>query len=205
MIQNRKKLALLLAFVLSAGVFLPGYTRTSGIGNVYYSSHLQIFEGVDFSEIYAGNDANGVERAYVVTADLARSGLAPSVFAGDINARYVLDTMVNTIEAQGYRVVAGVNGDVFDTDTGCPRGLTVHDGAILSSGYDSKFAIAFDGTGKAALVWPNVGYGLRTEIFVPQADGSYAQTPYRANIGYVNVPHGGSKSLHLYSISCKSF
>ena len=128
MFPNKKKWALLLAFVLSAGVFLPGYTRTSGIGNVYYSSHLQIFEGVDFSEVYAGNDANGVERAYIVTADLSRSGLRPVVFAGDINARYVPDTMANTLEAQGYRVVAGVNGDIFDTDTGCPRGLTVHDG-----------------------------------------------------------------------------
>jgi hypothetical protein len=199
MIQNKKKLALLLAFVLSVGVFLPGYTRTSGIGNVYYSSHLRIFEDADFSEIYAGNDANGVERAYVVTADLSQSGLRPVVFEGEVSARYTLDTMVNTLEAQGYRVVAGINGDVFDTDTGCPRGLTVHDGAIVSSGYDPKFAITFDETGRAELVWPNVNYGLSTEIFVPQADGSYAQTPYRANIGYVNVPHGGSKSLHLYT------
>jgi hypothetical protein len=199
MIQNKKKLALLLAFVLAAGIFLPGYTRTNGIGNVYYSSHLQIFEGADFSEIYAGNDTNGVERAYVVTADLAQSGLTPIVFAGDISARYVLDTMVNTLEAQGYKVVAGVNGDIFDMDTGCPRGLTLHDGEILSSGYDTKFAISFDTAGKASLVWPNAGYDLSTEIFVPQADGSYAQTPYRANIGYVNVPHGGSKSLHLYN------
>ncbi|MDR2088464.1 MAG: S-layer homology domain-containing protein [Clostridiales Family XIII bacterium] len=199
MVQNRKKLALLLVFVLLAGAFLPGYTRTDGIGNVYYSSHLQIFEGTDFSRIHAGNDANGVERAYVVTADLSRSGLRPFVFAGDISARYVPDTMVNTLEAQGYKVVAGVNGDLFDMDTGCPRGLTVHDGEILTSGYDTKFVISFDETGKADFVWPNVNYAMGTEIFVPQADGSYAQTPYRANIGYVNVPHGGSKSLHLYN------
>ncbi|MDR2771454.1 MAG: phosphodiester glycosidase family protein, partial [Clostridiales Family XIII bacterium] len=199
MIRSKKKWALFLAFILLACAFLPGYTRTNGIGNVYYSSHLQIFEGVDFSEIHAGNDANGVERAYVVTADLARSGLQPVVFSGDIGARYVLDTMANTLEAQGFRVVAGVNGDVFDTDTGCPRGLTIHDGEILSSGYDPKFVISFDETGKADFVWPNVSYALRTEIFVPQAGGSYAQTPYSAGIGYVNVPHGGSKSLHLYT------
>ncbi|MDR2131763.1 MAG: S-layer homology domain-containing protein [Clostridiales Family XIII bacterium] len=199
MFQNGKKWALLLAFVLLAGVFLPGYARTNGIGNVYYSSHLQIFEGVDFSKIHAGNDLNGVERAYVVTADFSRSALRPLVFSGDINARYLPDTMVNTLEAQGYRVVAGVNGDIFDTGTGCPQGITIHDGVILTSGYEPKFAISFDEAGKADLVWPNVNYAMATEIFVPQADGSHAQTPYAANIGYVNVPHGAAKALHLYN------
>jgi hypothetical protein len=201
MTQNKSKLALLLAFVMLAGVFLPGFVRTDGIGNVYYSSKLRIFDGADFSEIFAGNDANGVERAYTVTADMSGSGLKPVVFAGDVSARYVLDTMVNTLEAQGFRVVAGVNGDIFDTGTGCPMGLTVHDGAIVSSGYDPKFAISFDAGGRAELVWTSVNYAMNTEIFVPQADGSYATTPYSANIGYVNVPHGKSKSLHLYNRS----
>jgi hypothetical protein len=201
MIKNKSKLALFVAFVMLAGVLLPGYTRTNGIGNVYYSSHLRIFDGADFSEIYAGNDTNGVERAYTVTADFASSSLQPVVFAGDVSSRYVLDTMVNTLEAQGLKVVAGVNGDIFDTSTGCTMGLTIHDGVIVSSGYDPKFAISFDETGKAELVWTSVNYGLSTEIFVPQADGSYAQTPYRANIGYFNVPHGKSKSLHLYNRS----
>jgi hypothetical protein len=199
MIQRNRNLALFLAFVLAAGLFLPGYARTDGIGNVYYSSHLQIFDGVDFSEICAGSDANGVERAYVVTADFSRSDLRPVVFSGDVGARYLPDTMVSTLEAQGMRVVAGVNGDIFDMSSGCPKGLTVHDGEILSSGYAPNFAISFDETGKADFVWPNVNYAMSTEIFIPQADGSYAQTPYIANIGFVNVPHGASKSLHLYS------
>jgi hypothetical protein len=199
MLKRRPLTALMLAVVLLSTALLSGFTRMSGIGNVYYSTNMNIFDGVTYSRVLAGHDANGVERAHIVTADTVNSSIKPMVFSGEASSRYVLDTMIDTLEAQGYKVVAGINGDLFSTDSACPRGLTIHDGVIQSSGYDPQFVISFDNTGKAELTWTNANYGMSTEIYVPQADGTYMPTAWNANIGFFNVPHGGAKALHLYN------
>ncbi|MDR0424820.1 MAG: S-layer homology domain-containing protein [Clostridiales Family XIII bacterium] len=199
MTKGRARVALCIALLLAAASVLTGFTRVDGIGNVYYSADMEIFEGVSFSRVLAGNDASGVERAYIVTADPSASSIRPVVFSGESSGRYVLDTMVGTLEAQGYKVVAGINGDIFSTDSACPRSLTIHDGVIQSSGYDSQFVISFDSAGKAELSWTNVNYGLSTQIFLPQEDGTYLLAPFNANIGFFNVPHGAAKALHLYN------
>lgn len=188
-----------MAAALFLSVILSGFTRINGIGNVYYSTEMEIFKGVSYSRVLAGHDQNGVERAHVVTADMAGTRARPVVFSGEAGSKYVLDTMIDTLEAQGYKVLAGVNGDLFSTDTACPRGLTIHDGIIQSSGYDPQFVVAFDAAGKAELSWTNASYGLNTRIYVPQPDGAYLETPFAANIGFFNVPHGGAKALHLYN------
>ncbi|MDR3296087.1 MAG: S-layer homology domain-containing protein [Clostridiales Family XIII bacterium] len=197
--RNRVKIAAVLVVAMLASALSMGFTRTDGIGNVYYSSDMEIFDGVRYSKILAGHDNNGVERAYAVTANLLNSPVRPLVFSGEAGDKYTLDTMVNTLEAQGYRVVAGINGDIFDTDTACPRSMCIHDGVIQTSGYDSQFVVSFDAAGRAELAWTNMNYGLSAEIFVPQPDGTYLQTPFNANIGFFNVPHGGAKALHLYN------
>ncbi|MDR1571810.1 MAG: S-layer homology domain-containing protein [Clostridiales Family XIII bacterium] len=196
---ERKATAVLVVFVMLAGLLFSGFSRQSGIGNVYYAARMEIFDGVSFTRILAGHDTNGVERAYVVEADTVGSQIRPIVFSGEAGDKYVLDAMTATLEAQGWKVVAGVNGDLFSTDTACPRGLTIHDGIVQSSGYDPQFVIAFDGAGRAELAWTDMNYSLSTDIFVPQPDGTHLQTPFSANIGFVNVPHGGAKALHLYS------
>ncbi len=61
---------------------------------------------------------------------------------------YTVDTMVKTAEANGYKVVAAINGDIFDTGTGTPRGTVIHNKNIITSGYHPDRVIAFyeDGT-----------------------------------------------------------
>ncbi|MDR3242786.1 MAG: S-layer homology domain-containing protein [Clostridiales Family XIII bacterium] len=194
-----KKIVAALLSVIVVLTPLSGFTWYDGIENVYYESNLEIFDYANFSRVLAGHSLGGVERAYVVTADTQASALKPVVFSGESNARYTVDTMVNTLEAQGYRVVAGVNGDIFSVDTGCPQGLVIHDGKIQSSGYQPKYVITFDENGKGELAYTNLSYGFKSVIYTPQEDGSYQETLFETNVGYFNVPYGAAKALHAYN------
>ena len=231
--KSRRLTAGILVFAFIASTFLTGYTYQAGIGNVYYETKSEIFEGTYYYEQLGGHSTNGIERTYIVTADTQNSALMPYVFEGEVTGSYTMDTMVNTLENQGYKVVAGINGDLYDTATGTPKGLTIHDGKIKTSGYAPEFVLTFDHNGKASLEKVNVNYSLSGMINVPTVvtppsvdptlpvidptlpatdpaqipatpteaavDIINVPTEFKANIGFFNVPFGGSKGLHLYN------
>ncbi|MBR0596745.1 S-layer homology domain-containing protein [Sinanaerobacter chloroacetimidivorans] len=217
--KSRKLTAGILAGSLLAGTFLTGFTYQAGMGNVYYQTKTEIYENAYYSEQLAGHSANGIERAYIVTADTRNSDLIPYVFEGEVTGNYTMDTMVSTLQSQGYKVVAGINGDLYDTATGTPKGLTIHDGKIKTSGYAPEYVISFDDEGAVSLAKASLGYSLKGTINVPTTvtnpvdptqvpsttDGSVTTqvvnvpTEYNANIGFFNVPHGGAKALHLFN------
>ena len=47
--------------------------------------------------------------------------IKPYVFEGEVTGTSSLNTMISTMENQGYKVVAGINGDIFDTASGTPK------------------------------------------------------------------------------------
>ena len=165
--KSSKIMAFVLSFTLLAAAFLTGFTYQDGIGNVYYEDKSEIFTNTTYSEQLAGHSANGIERAYFVTADTENSDLMPFVFEGEVTGKYSIDTMVNTLEAQGYKVVTGINGDLYDTASGTPKGVVIHDGRIKTSGYAPEFAISFDQNGKASLADIHLNYALKGMINVP--------------------------------------
>lgn len=169
----------ILVFALLASTFLTGFTYQDGIGNVYYETKTEIYNNTYYSELLAGHSANGIERAYMVSTNLRNIDLQPYVFEGDVTGSYSMDTMVNTLQSQGYKVVAGINGDLYDTSTGAPKGLTIHDGKIKTSGYAPEYVISFDENKAASVVKVNLNYSLRGTINVPIIVTSQAieQTP----------------------------
>ena len=206
--NSRKITAGVLTVVMLAGTFLTGFTYQEGIGNVYYETKTEIFDNTYFYKQLAGHSTNGIERAYYVNADTRNSALKPFVFEGEVTGCYTMDTMVSTLESQGYKVVAGVNGDLYDTASGTPKGLTIHDGKIKTSGYAPEYVMSFDGDGAASMEKVNIGYSLKGMINVQTAAAdpatgaqqiTYVPTEYTAPIGFFNVPHGGAKALHLYN------
>jgi len=220
--KSRKLLAGFLGFTLMAGTFLTGFTYQDGMGNVYYDTKSDIYDNTYYSEQLAGNSASGIERAYFVTADTTSTDLKPYVFEGEVTGKYTMNTMVNTLQSQGYKVVTGINGDLYDTASGAPKGISIHDGKIKTSGYAPEYAISFDNNGAASLSKVNLSYSLKGTINVPTivpttptgtttsavgttdsatttSQTTYVPTEYNAPIGYFNIPHGGAKALHLYN------
>lgn len=207
--RNKKFTAGTLAATLFAATFLTGFTYQEGIGNVYYETKSEIYNNAYYYEQLAGHGTNGIERAYYINADTQNTDLKPFVFEGEVTGTYTMNTMVSTLESQGYKVVAGINGDLYDTASGTPKGLTIHDGKIKTSGYAPEYVISFDQNGAASLEQVSLGYTLKGTINVATATASaidptvqetvYVPTEYTAPIGFFNVPHGGAKALHLYN------
>lgn len=167
LINSRKFTAGMLTVTLAAGTFLTGFSYQDGIGNVYYETKSQIYDGAYYSEQLAGHSVNGIERAYFVNADTEGTDLKPYVFEGEVTGTYTMDTMVNTLESQGYKVVTGINGDLYDTKTGAPKGLSIHEGKIKTSGYAPEYVISFDDDGAASLERVNLAYTLKGTINIP--------------------------------------
>ena len=74
--------------------------------------------------------------------------VTPIVTCGDCVAQITTVTAAaKALEVKGYRVVAGVNGDYFDTKTLTPLGCTMTDG-VLRNATDDYYAVGFyaDGT-----------------------------------------------------------
>ncbi len=219
----RKKIgAFAISGTLLMGTFMTGFAYP---GNIYSETISEIFNGTLYFEQIGGHNSLGVERSFFTTSNFENSTLKPYVFEGEVTGKYTLNSMMKYIEDQGYKVVSGINGDLYDTASGASKGVSIHEGLIKTSGYAPEYAISFDRNGKASLVNTNLSYTVKgtmnvpTTTQVPVTTGTveeigdeveeqpvemkeeivYVQQPYYKTIGFVNIPHGAGKALHMYN------
>lgn len=84
------------------------------------------------------------------------SQVTPIITYGSVlTDRSTVSATAKVLESRGMRVVAGINGDFYNTGTGLPIGLTVSNGRLISSdgGY---YAIGFREDGSAILGKPRL-------------------------------------------------
>lgn len=206
--MGKKKLAAILAFSMTLSTMLTGYAFQEGIGNVYYESNREIATKTYIKEQIAGHETNGIEHAYMVNSEETNGMLQPYVFSGEINGKYTLSSMIDWIEQGGHRVVAGINGDLYDTASGTPKGLVMHDGKIKSSGYAPDRVLAFDAEGIASLATIDLVYSLKAKTKeldventenIENIEDVENIKDVEMEVDFFNVPHGESKGLHLFN------
>ena len=120
----------------------------------------------------------------------------PVVMAGDVlTARDTVSKAAAELETEGYRVVAGINGDFYNVGNGLPIGIVVMDGELRSSdaGYH---AVGFKEDGSAVLGKPGItvtadlGYGV-------DHGGVYTQILRKVmGVNKARVSNGG---IYLYT------
>lgn len=187
--QFQKSAAWCLIICLSFVLF-TGFDFLQGFGTIYYQETYDVFQQTHYQRMIGDNPNQGIVEAHMVESDLEESGLRPFVFAGEVRGTYTVDTMVKTAEANGYKVVAAINGDIFDTGTGTPRGTVIHNKNIITSGYHPDRVIAFYEDGTLAMSQVQLEYS-----YVSLQENSTNQ----GLIGYFNVPDGGAGGLFLYN------
>ena len=190
-----------------------GFAFQDGFGVVSYESSKEVFQGVEYGEIIGENGTAGLEHAYVIQANNKENGIQPMVFTGEVRGTYTLSNMIKYAQEQGYKVLAGINGDIFDTATGVPKGLTISQGNIVTSGYAPDRSLTFDQDGNVEMQTVNVTYGLKgfinetviingitsdaitTTTEAITTASAVIQKPFDATIGFINVPQGGQKDF----------
>ena len=124
-------------------------------------------------------------------------------YGGILTGRSTVTASAKALEAQGYRVVAGINGDFYNTSTGLPIGIVVSEGELLSSdaGY---YAIGFRADGSAVLGKP--GVKITADLGYQIDDGSgtgYVAQVVRTVTG-VNKARVSSGGIYLYTYDFNS-
>ena len=117
-------------------------------------------------------------------------------YGGSLTARTTVTATARALEAQGYRVVAGINGDFFNTSNGLPIGLLVSDGQLLSSdgGY---YAIGFREDGSAVIGKPSVS--VSADLGYEGTDSAGYATEVIRTVAGVNKARVSTGGLYLYT------
>ena len=132
----------------------------------------------------------------VITYSPNRDVTPMVTFGGSLTARTTVSATARELEAQGYRVVAGINGDFFNTSNGLPIGILVSEGQLLSSdaGY---YAVGFREDGSAVIGKP--GLSVTADLGYQLADSSgYAAEVIRTVTG-VNKARVSTGGIYLYT------
>lgn len=117
--------------------------------------------------------------------------VTPIVTYGDsVTSRTKLTTMAAQLEAEGYRVVAGINGDFYNTANGVPLGLVVTDG-VIRSGSSYYYALGFLPNGRMIFGTPNL-------ITTVNAVSSFSGDPIGIAVQDINKDRT-DKGVYLYT------
>lgn len=186
-IRIRKLTSLLLSLSLLSALTLPA-AASAAMGEDLTAKDTLIHRETQLSTNVFWSEAYSDLRTENLITYTPNQAVTPIVTYGNVlTDRSSVADMAAALEAEGYRVVAGINGDFYNVNTGLPIGLVVTDGVLRSSdaGY---YAIGFRADGTAILGKPSIrvsadlgytvddGFGTSTEVIRPVAAVNKART-----------------------------
>ena len=184
--KKSKHLAVILSLVMIASL-MSGFTNYQGIGEVLYSAEANIAQNAFYEEKISVNSSQAVIHSFTTNITETNPDIIPYVFVGDVVGKASLSYMKNLLKEEGYSVIAGINGDFYDTVTGTPIGMSVHGGKIINSGANYTNAIGFRSDGTAFVSKVLFDYTITVN----------GLTTFSFN--HINKPRGASNSLHLFN------
>jgi hypothetical protein len=113
-----KRIAILLSLVVMFTTFLTGYTYYQSLGETVYSAETNLTEDVYFEEKITVDANQAVQHTFTTDIQNTNGSVIPYVFIGDVTGRCNMTYMMGLIKEEGYKIVAGVNGDFYDTVSG---------------------------------------------------------------------------------------
>lgn len=134
----------------------PAASASIALGDELHGGTVSLAPGSDLVEqVFWSNSKSDLRTERYISYSPA-DGVYPVVVYGDkLMSRQDLATMAKSLEAQGLRVVGGVNGDFFDLSTGNALGVIISDGVLrtTSGGY---YAVGFLADGTAFIGKPDL-------------------------------------------------
>ena len=189
----QKPLSLLMALSLAAALTVPA-AASDALGNDLTSRDTLLNEKTQLStNVFWSSSSSDLRTENLITY-MPNKAVTPIVTFGDVlTDKSKVSTMAKQLEEQGYRVVAGINGDFYNVGTGLPIGIVVTDGLLRSSdaGY---YAVGFRKDGSAVLGKP--GVKVTADLGYKDAASGIRITRQLAGVNKVRVSAGG---IYLYT------
>lgn len=124
------KIKLLASFVASVMLL---QTTALALVNVTYQNKYQIGNDTYYSEVY-GTTSSGSQSINIIEY-MPNEDVSPVVVYGDtVRIGLTMAKAKAQLEAEGYNVIGGINGDFYDTSTGIPIGIMINNGEVICLG-----------------------------------------------------------------------
>ena len=189
----QKPLSLLMALSLATALTVPA-AASDALGNDLTSRDTLLNEKTQLStNVFWSSSSSDLRTENLITY-MPNKAVTPIVTFGDVlTDKSKVSTMAKQLEEQGYRVVAGINGDFYNVGTGLPIGIVVTDGLLRSSdaGY---YAVGFRKDGSAVLGKP--GVKVTADLGYKDAASGIRITRQLAGVNKARVSAGG---IYLYT------
>ena len=177
------------AFLLAAAALLPAALASEALGSRIYAYSLDICDGTTLTREVMWSASKSDLRTENYVTYTPNSSVSPMVgYGAYVPSKQTVYSMAKSLEAEGKRVLSGINGDYFVMAYGDPLGLLVTDGVLRSSAsYLSAIGFRADGTavtGKPDLkIRANFsGYSLKVaEINKIRSGGGYFTDDFGPN------------------------
>lgn len=195
----KKFLRSALSFGLAVGLLATSFTvsASDALGEDCSARDTEVNRATVLSEnVFWSTSKSDLRTEQYITYE-PNDRVKPLVTWGDyLTERNTLSVAARELEDDGYRVVAGMNGDFFNMGNGLPIGIVISDGVVQST--DGGYAaIGFRRNGTAVLGKPklkvsaDLGYEVRDETgHTTQVERTIAA------INKARVPTGG---IYLYT------
>lgn len=193
---SRKFLSLFLALALLGSLSLPA-AASDALGEDLTAKDTQLHQETQLSTNVFWSTAYSDLRTENLITYAPNEDVTPIVTYGDVlTDRSKVSDMAKRLEAQGYRVVAGINGDFYNVGNGLPIGIVVTEGQLRSSdaGY---YAIGFRADGTAVLGKPGVKVSADLGYTGYDSYGSSAEVVRQVTA--VNKARVATGGIYLYT------
>ena len=155
-----RALSLLLALSLLAALAVPALA-SEAMGDDLTAVDTLLNQQTQLSTNVFWSEVSSDYRTENLITYTPNPSVTPIVtYGGVLTDRSSVSNTAQALESQGWRVVAGINGDFYNVNNGLPIGIVVTEGQLRSSdgGYH---AIGFRSDGTAVLGRPAVTIGVR--------------------------------------------
>lgn len=192
----RKTLSLLLTLSLAASLAMPA-AASDALGSDLTSQDTLLNEQTQLStNVFWSSTYSDLRTENLITYTPNKDVTPIVTFGSVLTDKTRVSAMAKTLEEQGYRVVAGINGDFYNTGTGLPIGIVVTEGQLRSSdaGY---YAVGFRTDGTAVLGKP--GVKVTADLGYQALDSAGASLQVVRQLSGVNKARVSSGGIYLYT------
>ena len=171
----RKLVSAALAAATAASLTLSPLAAVIGTDLHVYDS--EIHQGTVLSHgVYWGATANDKRTENYVSYTPGADVTPIVTYGSKVTSKDTVSSAAKNLESQGYRVVAGINGDYYYTSNGVPMGLIVTDG-VIRTGYNYTWAIGFMEDGTAIIGDPKLSVKMTYTHTVTETVPAETETP----------------------------
>lgn len=194
----RKAISAALAVVTAATLTLSPLAAV--IGSDLHVSDTEIHSGTVLSQgVYWGATANDKRTENYISYTPSTTVTPIVTYGSKVTSLNTVSSAAKTLESQGYRVVAGINGDYYYTGNGVPMGLIVTDG-VIRTGYNYTWAIGFMEDGSAIIGDPKLSVKMSythtvTETIPSEGTGTNSSSSGTETGTGSNSGNGGTQTV----------